>query len=156
MDRPPPAPRSLRKRAAAVGSASHAYGTTLGDLLVSAPLFSPLLSGVGAEGRVRRGSEWERRGSWESSEQRSRLCVCMRAMSEIRTPNTNVVTNPFVMCAASILTVTVPDSPRAQVDLVAAADERGRSRFSSANGGGSGDDDGGGGGDGGEQIHTRA
>ena len=64
MDRPPPAPRSLRKRAAAVGSASHAYGTTLGDLLVSAPLFSPLLSGVGAEGRVRRGSEWERRGSW--------------------------------------------------------------------------------------------
>ena len=49
MDRPPPAPRSLRKRAAAVGSASHAYGTTLGDLLVSAPLFSPLLSGVGAE-----------------------------------------------------------------------------------------------------------
>ena len=49
MDRPFPAPRSLRKRAAAVGSASHAYGTTLGDLLVSAPLFSPLLSGVGAE-----------------------------------------------------------------------------------------------------------
>ena len=49
MDRPPPAPRSLRKRAAAVGSASHAYGTTLGDLQVSAPLFSPLLSGVGAE-----------------------------------------------------------------------------------------------------------
>ena len=77
-------------------------------------------------------------------------------MSEMRTPNTNVVTNPFIMCAASILTVTVPDSPRAQVDLVAAADERGRSIFSSANDGGSGDDGGGGGGDGGEQTHTGA
>ena len=40
----------------------------------------------------------------------------------------------------SIRTATVPDSPRAQVDLVAAADERGRSIFSSANDGGSGDD----------------
>ena len=156
MDRPPPAPRSLRKRAAAVGSASHAYGTALGDLLVSAPLFSPLLSGSGPRGSRSERRRMGKEGSWESSEQRSRLCVCMRAMSEMRTPNTNVVTNPFIMCAASILTVTVPDSPRAQVDLVAAADERGRSIFSSANDGGSGDDDGGGGGDGGEQIHTRA
>ena len=69
MDRPPPAPRSLRKRAAAVGSASHAYGTTLGDLLVSAPLFSPLLSGVGGrKGRVRRGAEWDRGGLGSPSE----------------------------------------------------------------------------------------
>ena len=78
----------------------------------------------------------------------------MRAMGERGWPNTKVVTNPFVMCAASILTVTVPDSPRAQVDLVAATNERGRSRSSSASDGGGSDegdedddDDGGGGGD---------
>ena len=46
----------------------------------------------------------------------------------------------LLLLALSIPTVTVPDSPRAQVDLVAAADERGRSIFSSANDGGSGDD----------------
>ena len=78
----------------------------------------------------------------------------MRVAGQRGKPKTPVVTNPFVMCVAWILTVTVPDSPHAQVDLVAAADERGRSRFSSANDGGSGDDDGGGSGDGGEQTHT--
>ena len=80
----------------------------------------------------------------------------MRVAGQRGKPKAPVVTNSFVMCVAWILTVTVPDSPRAQVDLVAAADERGRSIFSSANDGGSGDSGGGGGGDGGEQIHTRA